>query len=85
MLMRMQTLVALVSPHRISSSRFFQTRLSNPPRIIAFVRYLTFCFLVCSDTNHLQGWKPALGPKKSSSAFMVVWFVDGTILGAEYP
>ncbi|GLB38977.1 putative RNA recognition motif containing protein [Lyophyllum shimeji] len=33
------TLAALVSPHRISSSRFFQTRLSNPPRIIAFVRY----------------------------------------------
>ncbi|KIK02724.1 hypothetical protein K443DRAFT_53536, partial [Laccaria amethystina LaAM-08-1] len=35
------TLVALVSPHRISSSRFFQTRLSNPPRIIAFVRLET--------------------------------------------
>ncbi|KAK1224885.1 hypothetical protein PQX77_012198 [Marasmius sp. AFHP31] len=32
------SLVALVSPHRIKSSRFFQTRLSNPPRIIAFVR-----------------------------------------------
>ncbi|KAJ3494163.1 hypothetical protein NLJ89_g10864 [Agrocybe chaxingu] len=32
------TLAALVSPHRIISSRFFQTRLSNPPRIIAFVR-----------------------------------------------
>jgi hypothetical protein len=38
-LQRVQTLAALVSPHRISSSRFFQTRLSNPPRIIAFVRY----------------------------------------------
>lgn len=35
------TLAALVSPHRISSSRFFQTRLSNPPRIIAFVRFET--------------------------------------------
>ncbi|KIM38070.1 hypothetical protein M413DRAFT_39972, partial [Hebeloma cylindrosporum] len=35
------TLSALVSPHRISSSRFFQTRLSNPPRIIAFVRLET--------------------------------------------
>ncbi|KDR72738.1 hypothetical protein GALMADRAFT_42644, partial [Galerina marginata CBS 339.88] len=35
------TLTALVSPHRISSSRFFQTRLSNPPRIIAFVRLET--------------------------------------------
>ncbi|KAH6908732.1 hypothetical protein BKA70DRAFT_1278587 [Coprinopsis sp. MPI-PUGE-AT-0042] len=32
------TLAALVTPHRIVSSRFFQTRLSNPPRIIAFVR-----------------------------------------------
>ncbi|KAG2003210.1 rCop c3 [Coprinopsis cinerea AmutBmut pab1-1] len=32
------TLGALVAPHRIVSSRFFQTRLSNPPRIIAFVR-----------------------------------------------
>ncbi|KAJ2912828.1 hypothetical protein MD484_g7578, partial [Candolleomyces efflorescens] len=32
------TLSALVSPHRVVSSRFFQTRLSNPPRIIAFVR-----------------------------------------------
>ncbi|PPQ75600.1 hypothetical protein CVT24_010910 [Panaeolus cyanescens] len=32
------TLAALVSPHRIVSSRFFQTRLSSPPRIIAFVR-----------------------------------------------
>ncbi|PPQ78268.1 hypothetical protein CVT25_011727 [Psilocybe cyanescens] len=35
------TLAALISPHRISSSRFFQTRLSNPPRIIAFVRLET--------------------------------------------
>ncbi|KAH9477570.1 Sporulation-specific protein 5 [Psilocybe cubensis] len=35
------TLAALVAPHRISSSRFFQTRLSNPPRIIAFVRLET--------------------------------------------
>ncbi|KAF7300490.1 hypothetical protein HMN09_00933400 [Mycena chlorophos] len=32
------TLAALVSPYSIRSSRFFQTRLSNPPRIIAFVR-----------------------------------------------
>ena len=32
------TLAALVSPYRIMSSRLFQTRLSNPPRIIAFVR-----------------------------------------------
>ncbi|KAF9525449.1 hypothetical protein CPB83DRAFT_859584 [Crepidotus variabilis] len=34
-------LSALVTPHRIVSSRFFQTRLSNPPRIIAFVRLET--------------------------------------------
>lgn len=32
------TLAALVKPFRIMSSRLFQTRLSNPPRIIAFVR-----------------------------------------------
>ncbi|TEB22302.1 hypothetical protein FA13DRAFT_1716139 [Coprinellus micaceus] len=34
-------LSALVSPHRVISNRFFQTRLSNPPRIIAFVRLET--------------------------------------------
>ncbi|KAI0342290.1 hypothetical protein BDW22DRAFT_1440088 [Trametopsis cervina] len=33
-----ETLHALVQPYRILSSRFFRTRLSNPPRIIAFVR-----------------------------------------------
>ncbi|KAL4242750.1 hypothetical protein ABKN59_011666 [Abortiporus biennis] len=33
-----QTLAALVHPYRIMSNRFFQTRLSTPPRIIAFVR-----------------------------------------------
>ncbi|KAH9941209.1 uncharacterized protein BXZ73DRAFT_98425 [Epithele typhae] len=32
------TLRALVTPFRIMSSRFFHTRLSSPPRIIAFVR-----------------------------------------------
>ncbi|TFY57408.1 hypothetical protein EVG20_g8562, partial [Dentipellis fragilis] len=32
------TLGALVNPHVIKSSRFFQTKLSHPPRIIAFVR-----------------------------------------------
>ncbi|THH20041.1 hypothetical protein EW146_g1221 [Bondarzewia mesenterica] len=32
------TLSALVAPYVIKSSRFFQTRLSHPPRIIAFVR-----------------------------------------------
>ncbi|THH27682.1 hypothetical protein EUX98_g6503 [Antrodiella citrinella] len=32
------TLTALVSPYKIMSSRFFQTRLSVPARVIAFVR-----------------------------------------------
>lgn len=32
------TLSALVSPYKIMSSRFFQTRLSVPARVIAFVR-----------------------------------------------
>ena len=31
-------LAALVVPYRIMSSRTFQTRLSDPPRMIAFVR-----------------------------------------------
>ena len=33
-----QMLQGLVNPHKIMSSRLFQTRLSDPPRIIAFVR-----------------------------------------------
>lgn len=28
-------------PYKIKSSRFFKTKLSNPPRIIAFVRYVS--------------------------------------------
>ncbi|EIN08762.1 hypothetical protein PUNSTDRAFT_143489 [Punctularia strigosozonata HHB-11173 SS5] len=35
------TLEALVTPYKIKSSRFFQTKLSNPPRVIAFVRLET--------------------------------------------
>jgi RNA recognition motif-containing protein len=35
------TMSALVAPHAIKSSRFFQTRLSHPPRTIAFVRLET--------------------------------------------
>ncbi|KAI0305346.1 hypothetical protein B0F90DRAFT_1815573 [Multifurca ochricompacta] len=35
------TMAALVSPYTIKSSRFFQTRLSHPPRTIAFVRLET--------------------------------------------
>lgn len=34
---------ALVAPHSIRSSRFFQTKLSDPPRIIAFVRFVHLC------------------------------------------
>ncbi|KAI9508240.1 hypothetical protein F5148DRAFT_1284260 [Russula earlei] len=34
-------LASLVAPHVIKSSRFFQTRLSHPPRTIAFVRLET--------------------------------------------
>jgi hypothetical protein len=39
------TLAALVSPYGIKSSRFFQTKLSHPPRIIAFVRCVCFCLV----------------------------------------
>lgn len=38
--MVVQSLAALTLPHKIKSSRFFKTKLSNPPRIIAFVRYV---------------------------------------------
>jgi len=34
----LKTMAALVSPYTIKSSRFFETKLSHPPRIIAFVR-----------------------------------------------
>src|SRR5271154_5642 len=33
-------LAVLTAPFAIKSSRFFQTKLSHPPRIIAFVRYV---------------------------------------------
>ncbi|KAH7924940.1 hypothetical protein BV22DRAFT_1129446 [Leucogyrophana mollusca] len=35
------SLTALMLPHNIKSSRFFKTKLSDPPRIIAFVRLET--------------------------------------------
>ncbi|KAH7912633.1 hypothetical protein BJ138DRAFT_1112176 [Hygrophoropsis aurantiaca] len=35
------SLTALMLPHTIKSSRFFKTKLSDPPRIIAFVRLET--------------------------------------------
>ena len=37
-------MVALVAPYTIKSSRFFQTRLSHPPRTIAFVRFADLTF-----------------------------------------
>ncbi|KAG6379886.1 hypothetical protein JVT61DRAFT_10448 [Boletus reticuloceps] len=36
-----ESLSALIMPHKIKSSRFFKTKLSHPPRIIAFVRLET--------------------------------------------
>ncbi|KAH0834967.1 hypothetical protein J3R83DRAFT_10676 [Lanmaoa asiatica] len=36
-----ESLAALMLPYKIKSSRFFKTKLSNPPRIIAFVRLET--------------------------------------------
>ncbi|KAI6145732.1 hypothetical protein EDD17DRAFT_128547 [Pisolithus thermaeus] len=36
-----KSLAALMTPHKIKSSRFFKTKLSDPPRIIAFVRLET--------------------------------------------
>ncbi|KAI6041955.1 hypothetical protein EDC04DRAFT_2892456 [Pisolithus marmoratus] len=36
-----ESLAALIAPHKIKSSRFFKTKLSDPPRIIAFVRLET--------------------------------------------
>lgn len=51
-----QTLAALVSHYVIKSSRFFQTKFLNPPRIIAFVRYVFYSLpspfrfrFVCKD------------------------------------
>ncbi|TDL24502.1 hypothetical protein BD410DRAFT_838030 [Rickenella mellea] len=36
-----ESLSVLIEPHPIKSSRFFQTKLSDPPRMIAFVRLET--------------------------------------------
>ncbi|KAI6142728.1 hypothetical protein BKA82DRAFT_1000195 [Pisolithus tinctorius] len=36
-----ESLASLTAPHKIKSSRFFKTKLSDPPRIIAFVRLET--------------------------------------------
>lgn len=50
-----EILAALVSPYKIMSSRLFQTRLSNPPRMIAFVRYVTRAKLPQSIHNEPIG------------------------------
>ncbi|KAH9077932.1 hypothetical protein EDB83DRAFT_2311578 [Lactarius deliciosus] len=54
------TMAALVAPYTIKSSRFFQTRLSHPPRTIAFVRLETRA--ACEDVikrlhgRMVRGW-----------------------------
>ena len=48
-------LAALAVPYRIMSSRMFQTRLSDPPRLIAFVRSVSFLFYLRSKL------RPAVG------------------------
>lgn len=54
------TMAALVAPYAIKSSRFFQTRLSHPPRTIAFVRLETRT--ACDDVirrlhgRMVRGW-----------------------------
>ncbi|KAI9459153.1 hypothetical protein BJY52DRAFT_383079 [Lactarius psammicola] len=54
------TMAALVAPYTIKSSRFFQTRLSHPPRTIAFVRLETR--IACEDVikrlhgRMVRGW-----------------------------
>ena len=44
-------MAALVAPHTIKSSRFFQTRLSHPPRTIAFVRFAGLTSKLSLPTN----------------------------------
>jgi hypothetical protein len=44
-----QTMAALVAPYAIKSSRFFQTRLSHPPRTIAFVRFASLTLKLTSS------------------------------------
>ena len=78
------SLAALVTPFRIMSSRLFQTRLSNPPRIIAFVRYAV---------PHVGLYNSKLIPavidssrvtrrRKSLNACTAAWSAGGTILEA---
>ncbi|KZT38669.1 hypothetical protein SISSUDRAFT_722721 [Sistotremastrum suecicum HHB10207 ss-3] len=51
------TLESLVAPHRIKSSRIFPSKLSNPPKLIAFVRYVFLSLLsttVLMSLNRLE-------------------------------
>ncbi|KAG9311566.1 hypothetical protein JVU11DRAFT_7773 [Chiua virens] len=55
-----ESLSALMKPHKIKSSRFFPTKLSNPPRIIAFVRLESRAAAVetieCLHGRMVRGW-----------------------------
>ena len=80
-----KTLTALVSPHRIGSSRFFQTRLSHPPRIIAFVRSVSMQGkdLHVQDKYSswpLSGWKRELALRKLLNDCMGEWWEVGMTL-----
>ena len=48
-------MAALVAPHTIKSSRFFQTRLSHPPRTIAFVRFVGRMFKLTRQFDIVLG------------------------------
>lgn len=80
------TLQALVNPYRIMSSRFFRTRLSNPPRIIAFVRYgYLICRRLVFDASIPLDWRAVRRLRRSLSVFTGGWSVDGVMREAEYP
>jgi hypothetical protein len=76
-------MAALVAPFTIKSSRFFQTRLSHPPRTIAFVRFVDRMSRSTREFDIVSGWRHALRVRRSLSVFMDVWLEDGTILEAE--
>lgn len=46
-------LLELVAPYKIVSNRFFYTKLSDPPRIIAFVRYVCIFSFKTADSMML--------------------------------
>ncbi|OSX63333.1 hypothetical protein POSPLADRAFT_1045686 [Postia placenta MAD-698-R-SB12] len=56
-----RALSALVEPYRIMSSRFFRTRLNNPPRLIAFVRLESRVaaekIIERLHGRHIRGWQ----------------------------